>query len=69
MRIVRSPMTYGSGDVEDPPEVAHDRDVPCFYILYQTCDGQEVGGGGHPSLEEAMSDAMKLLGESVVWER
>ena len=62
-------MTYGSGDVGDPPELANDRDVPCFYILYQTCDGQEVGASGYPSLEDAMNHARKLLGESVVWEK
>ena len=67
-RIVVSPTTYGTGDYQDAPDVREDQDVPCFYILYQTYDGQEVGGGGHASLQAAKEHAKKLQGDSILWD-
>ena len=34
VRVVRSEVCYGSGDHEDPPELAEDQSVPCFYVEY-----------------------------------
>ncbi len=33
--IFEHDVLYGSGDYEDPPEIANDREVTCYYIWYQ----------------------------------
>lgn len=69
VRIVRHHTLYGSGDHEDPPEAAHDLDVECFYVLFQTLSGQPewVGGGVALTLTEAVSIVEAKLGTGVVW--
>jgi hypothetical protein len=34
IRIVRSPVRYGSGDYEDSPEIENDLEQDTFYIQY-----------------------------------
>ncbi len=34
LRIVRSAVRYGSGDYEDPPEIADDTEKTTFYIQF-----------------------------------
>ncbi len=69
VRIVRRHTLYGSGDYEDPPEIAEDRAVECFYLLFRTPTGQPewVGGGAALSLAEAELLAESKLGPSLVW--
>jgi len=69
VRIVRHHMLCGSGDYEDPPDVADDREVECFYVLFHTPAGQPqwVGGGAALSLAEAVSLAEKKLGSTITW--
>jgi hypothetical protein len=69
VRIVRHHTLYGTGDYEDPPEVACDREIDCFYVLYHTPVGEPawVGGGVALSLEEAVSLAERMLGSSLQW--
>jgi hypothetical protein len=69
VRVVRHHTLYGSGDYEDAPEVAEDRSVECFYVLFHTPAGEPewVGGGAALSLNEAMALAQKKLGHTLVW--
>ena len=71
VKIVRHHTLYGSGDYEDPPEIADDREVECFYILFHTPVGhpQWVGGGAALSLAEAVSVAENKLGSTVTWHK
>jgi hypothetical protein len=70
VRIVRHRTLYGSGDHEDEPSISEDREVECFYVLYQTPVGlpQWVGGGVAPHLIEAVSIAEEKLSGGVAWE-
>lgn len=57
--IVESSVLYGSGDFEDPPEIANDRESLCYYAW---CDSpsrrNEFCSGWHTafmSVDEAMN--------------
>lgn len=70
--IVRSPIRYGSGDYEDPPEIYNDLERDTFYVYYGSTTERgryTAGGGGYPSLEEAMAGAESApgIGGSVTW--
>lgn len=69
VRIVRHHTLYGTGDYEDPPDIAEDRNVECFYVFYSTPAGvpKWVGGGAALSLSDAVALAEEKLGPSLVW--
>ncbi len=72
IRIVKRPFTLGTGDYEDPPEIADDRDAPCFVLVwgipgvtgaFQT----QAEGGQYPTLELALEAADGLV-PGVKWD-
>ncbi|NRR32447.1 hypothetical protein HSX11_19965 [Oxalobacteraceae bacterium] len=72
VRIVRSPICYGSGDHEDPPEIADDHARETFYIQYgsTTERGRYTSGGrGYPTLSDAVDvvEGAPGFGSSVQW--
>lgn len=69
VRIIRHDVLYGTGDYEDEPDVAEDRQVECFYILYQTACGepQWTGGGAAMTLADAKHHVEAVLGKSLQW--
>jgi hypothetical protein len=69
VRIVRHHTLYGSGDHEDPPEIANDREVECFYGLFHTPAGDPpwVSGGAALTLSEAKGMAEAKLGAGLKW--
>ena len=71
VRIVRHNTLYGSGDDEDSPQIANDREVECFYILYQTPVGEPpwVGGGVALSVDEAVALVESTLGDGIAWKQ
>jgi len=70
VRISRRDFWPGTGDCEDPPEIAGDRAVECYELEFHTPVGEPawVGGGVYSSIREATECARKLLGESLQWE-
>jgi len=69
--IVRRNEWYGSGDDEDPPEVADDREVETFEILYADPQAPTrfiAGGGRYSTLEEARAAAEAACGATVRWQ-
>ncbi|GAA4426670.1 hypothetical protein GCM10023090_22900 [Acidovorax lacteus] len=70
VRVVRHHTLFGTGDLEDEPELAQDREVECFYVLYQTPVGSPkwIGGGSALTLVEAVSIAESTLSGGVKWE-
>jgi hypothetical protein len=67
VRIVYSPIRYGSGDPVEPPEEDEPRDS--YYLEYGGTEqrGAFVGGGGcFDTLEEAMRRAGETM-EHVSW--
>jgi len=72
VRIVMSPVHYGTGDYEDPPDIANDRAEATFYIQYGSTIQRGVfsaGGGGFASLEEAIAEVASApgIGSTVKW--
>lgn len=72
VRIVFSPVRFGSGDFEDPVEVREDIAAPTFYVEYGSTTERGIfntGGGGYPSLAAAEAAAQTALGSgaSVRW--
>ena len=69
VRIIRHNVLYGSGDYEDPPEIADDREVECYYVEFHTPVGKPdwVGGGAALSVAEAVSIAESKLGATLKW--
>lgn len=72
LRIIRSPIRYGSGDHDDPPELADDQSVETFYVEYGSTTERgtfTAGGGVYDSLEEAIAaaEAAPGIGDSVRW--
>lgn len=72
VRIVFSPIRYGTGDDDDLPEVADDVMIDTYYIQYRSTSQRGVfnaGGGGFPSLSEARlaAEAAPGIGGSIRW--
>jgi poly(ADP-ribose) glycohydrolase ARH3 len=68
--IVRRMTRYGTGDVEDPAEVADDRDEETFEVLYAfpTEPNQfPAAGGQYPTLSDARAAVEAVCGPSVTW--
>ena len=70
--IAYSPVRYGSGDYEDLPELGHDVEVDTYYLWFGSTlerNRFNAGGGGFPSLQEAMKNAEDRpgFGGSVRW--
>ena len=70
LAIVRRGFWYGTGDHEDPPELANDRSMETFEVLYELPNdsNQFSGGGQHLTLEDARAEVIARCGDSVTWE-
>lgn len=72
VRIVHHDLLLGTGDVDDPPELAQDRPTDCYYVLFDlphaaaTAAGWQLGGAAL-SLREAMFLAQRQLGPRLDW--
>jgi hypothetical protein len=69
VRIVRQEVTPGSGDIEDPPEIREDREVPCFVIQWGSpgeAGVSRAASGPHATLEEAVRAAEGLV-SGIAW--
>jgi hypothetical protein len=72
IRIVFSPIRYGTGDYEDPPENANDLECSAYYVQYGSATQRGIfnsGGGSCLSLAEAIASAEAApgIGSSVRW--
>ena len=72
VRIVFSPICYGSGDYEDPEELREDQQVDNYYIQYGSTTNRDTFGGRvgcYTSLEEAMAEAVEAsaIGPTIKW--
>ncbi len=69
VRILRHHTLFGTHEVTDPPEVANDRAVECYYIRFDHPHSGPVwrDGGVALSLREAMFLAQQRLGPVVSW--
>lgn len=70
VHIVRHHTLAGTGDEDDPPDIAQDRVVECFYIRFDHPDhapGVWLDGGTALSLREAVFMAERRLGPLVSW--
>jgi len=59
VKIIKWNVLYGTGDYEDPEEICEDRNIECYYVLFENImckDVFNVGGGGFLSLGDAVSD-------------
>lgn len=70
--IVRGPICYGTGDDEDPPELANDHQRETFYIHYGSSTERghyNAGVGDHPTLQAAIAavEAAPGFGSTVKW--
>jgi hypothetical protein len=65
IRIVHSPVRYGTGDQDDPPEIANDVEANSYYVQFGSPAQPGVfvaGSVAFPSLKEAMLGAAEQLG-------
>jgi hypothetical protein len=72
LRVVLSPVRYGSGDYEDDPEIAGDFVADTYYVQYGSVTQKGIfnaGGGGYPSLAEARAAAESApgIGLTIRW--
>jgi len=72
LRIVRSQVRPGSGDWEDPPELANDVEGEFFYVQYGSTTQRghfNVHGRGGATLEEAtlIAESSPGIGKTVQW--
>jgi hypothetical protein len=72
IRIIRSPVWYGSGDYQDPPEIADDHEQQTFYLQYGSTTLRDYynAGGSYPTLSAAVNaaEAAPGIGSSVRWD-
>jgi hypothetical protein len=73
VRIVESPIAFGTGDYEDEPAERDDRNVKCFYVEWAVAgtvsEWHSVMHGPHESLAEAEAYVTKQSSETVVWQQ
>jgi hypothetical protein len=68
-----SPVRFGTGDYEDLPEIADDVAVDTYYVFFGSTTERGSysagGGGGYPSLAEAVAnvEAQAGFGKTVKW--
>ena len=58
VKICKSHIFYGTGDVADPVEIQKDINIECYYVFYENLlrDNEfNVGGGGFLTVEEAVA--------------
>lgn len=72
VRIVRWHTLYGTGDYEDAPDIANDKEIECYYILQESI--QEKGKfpiyrGGFLSIQEAIEDAENCTFQKITWSK
>ena len=72
IRIVHSPIRYGSGDYEDPPDVQHDVECDVFYVHFGSTTQRGIFNAcssSFSSLPEAVAavDAMPGVGSTILW--
>ena len=69
VRIVRHHVLFGSGEPDDPPELARDREQDCYYIRFDLPHAEPAwqDGGAALSLREAVFMAERRLGPLVCW--
>jgi len=72
LRIVFSPVRYGSGDYADDPEIGDDSVTDTYYVQYGSTTQKgtfNAGGGGYPSLAEARvaAESAPGIGPTVRW--
>lgn len=64
VRIAPHDMLYGSGDDEDPPELANDQSLACFYAFVASPDDADRWNPlcGGPTIDAVMALAEAKLG-------
>lgn len=67
-----SPIRFGTGDYEDLPEIVEDVVVDTYYVFFGSTTGRgsyTAGGGGYPSLAEAVANvqARPGFGKTFQW--
>ena len=65
VRILHSPVRFGSGDHSDTSDIRDDLAVDTFYVEYGSTTQRGVytaGDGGHSSISEAIASAEAALG-------
>jgi hypothetical protein len=72
VRIILSQVRHGSGDLEDPPELADDKEGEFFYVQYGSTTERghfNASGGGGATMEEAIAVAESAsgIGKTVQW--
>lgn len=72
LRIVRSQIRPGSGDWEDPPEIANDKEGEFFYVQFGSTTERgcfNASGGGGATMQEAIAAAESAsgIGKTVQW--
>lgn len=70
--IEYSPVRFGSGDYEDAAEIGEDVEVDTYYLWFGSTTQRghyNAGGGGFPSIAQAMANAESRpgFGVSVRW--
>ena len=72
VKVSNTPVRYGSGDYEDPPEIQNDVEQDTLHVEYGSTTERGVfnsGGGGYPSLADATAQAESVpdIGSTVRW--
>ena len=72
VNVPHTPVRYGSGNYEDPPETQNDVEQDTFYVEYGSTTERGVfnsGGSGYPSLADAMAQAESVpdIGSTIRW--
>lgn len=69
VHIVRHHTLLGTHDEQDPPDIANDREVDCYYVRFDLPRSAQVwcDGGAALSLREAVFLAQRRLGPVISW--
>lgn len=58
VKVLKSPETFGTGDYEDPPDVAENAPIECFFVVYESAGSPGAFNNGITNiatLEEAVA--------------
>ncbi|NFT06667.1 hypothetical protein FDF26_06230 [Clostridium botulinum] len=70
IRIIKWHTLYGSGDYEDPPEISDDKEIECYYVIFESIiDKGKIASsrGGFLTLSEAITEAEEVTYQKINW--
>ena len=72
IRIIKWNVLYGTGDFEDEPEIRDDREIECYYAIFESPVNRgcfKSSSSGFLTINEVISEAEKMIRQKITWDK